>query len=93
MDTVTLVLTAADQFWIALYVATVLVTLGINLTQRANMSFLTVVMLTFLNCFVPIAMGISTGMWWFVVVGMVYLLVLFIMIMKAYRKAYLDASE
>jgi len=93
MDTMTLVLTAWDQFWIALYVATVLVTLGINVTQKTNMSFFTVVILTALNCLVPIVMGIATGMWWFVVIGWVYMLVLFLMIIRAYRKAYQDASE
>jgi hypothetical protein len=93
MDTMTVVLTAMDQVWIALYVATVLVTLGINVTQKANMSFFTVVILTALNCFVPIAMGIATGLWWFTVVGAVYLIVLAMMIIRAYATAFKDASE
>ncbi len=88
----TIVLTSWDQFWIALYVATILVTLAMNLHSK-DMSFFAVSVLTALNCFVPIIMGISTGLWWFVVVGAVYLMVLFLMIVRAYRRAYEDASE
>ena len=96
MDTMTVVLSVSDQVWLAIYVASILTVTFMNLStmfKGSQYGIGTIWFITLLNIFVPIIVGISTGLWWLSVVGLGYLVMLVYIIIQAMKMALKDVND